>query len=133
MSFSKYSANFNDRAQEAMKARKAALEKFRETTAAPDPEVVARKEERAAARAAKEERRLAAEKERKARLKAEEEARAAEAERLRLEAEATAAKTAKEAEEQRQLEIKYAEMMAAEQKAKRDARYAARKARKFGG
>jgi len=116
--------DFNQRSAASRAARETALEKLR-TKAAPDPAVIA---ERQAARAAREaaaaERRAAAQRaiqeEKAARIRAAEEkaaAEQAEAERLAEEAAAKLA-AAKPARTE------------AELKAARDARYAARKARK---
>jgi hypothetical protein len=110
---------FSDRISAAANAKKSLLEKFQARPKADDPEVAAKLAARQASRAARDQR-LAA---RKAEREAAEAARraaeqaAAEAERIRLEAEAKA-----EAERER--------LMLAEQKSARDARYAARKARK---
>ncbi len=145
------SDNFNDRLSEASKARKAAMEKFRNLPKPNDPVVL----ERAAAQKAVAEAREARIAERKA-------AREAEAARLAAEEAARVAEAARQAEEQRQREIEQAARdaeaarlyalenadretraaildeekrqralaLAAEQKAARDARYAARKSRK---
>ena len=122
--------NFNDRQSAAMNARKALLEKFKAKPGPGDPEFDARQAERKALAAARDARQKAArekaareaEAARVAKLKAEAEARirAAEEERLR-----------KEEEERRyQEELVARETLEAEKKAERDARYAARKARK---
>ena len=111
--------SLNDRLQNKMQAKQALLDRLSKMPKPDDPEVVARKAERAAAA---ERRRIA---------KAEREAARAQAERERLEREAAekiaqaelAAKLARE-EADRQVAL------LAEQKAARDARYAARKKRK---
>jgi hypothetical protein len=107
--------SFNERIQSAQAAKKASLEKFKAKPAADDPAVLARQaalKEIAENRARREaERKIA--REEQAKRDAEEKARL-EAERLVAEAEAAAA----------------AEALVIAQKAARDARYAARKARK---
>lgn len=116
---------FAERRQNADEARKALLEKFKSKPAADDPEVLAKQAERKAiaeARAAREAERLRAKREKaeqEARERAEREAAAAEAARLEAEAKA------------RSEHDLIAQLAAdeAERKAKRDARYAARKAR----
>jgi len=111
--------SLNDRLQNKMQAKQALLDRLSKMPKPDDPEVIARKAERAAAA------------ERRRVEKAERAAAKAEAERQRLERE--------EAERQAQLELeaKLAREEAdrqvallAEQKAARDARYAARKKRK---
>jgi hypothetical protein len=125
--------NFADRLNAAAKAKKAALEKFLAKPAEDDPALAERRAARAAALAARERRtaekkaaREAAEAaaaiEQAAReeaLKREEEARA-----IALKEEEAAREAEREAEAIRQVERER------EQKAARDARYAARKARK---
>lgn len=116
---------FNERIQNSNEAKKALLEKFKQRPTADDPEFQARQAERMAiaeARAQREaeKKRLKQEKaEREAREKAEREAAAEAAARAEAEA-----KTAAE-------DDMIARVLAdeAERKAKRDARYAARKAR----
>ncbi|HWE15571.1 MAG TPA: DUF6481 family protein [Hyphomicrobiaceae bacterium] len=109
---------FADRLQEAATARKVALERFRARPAADDPEVVKRREERMAIAAARE----AREAERRAAKEAEAVVRA---EREAIE------KTEREARERKEAVEKLIRdaAEAAERKAARDARYAARKAR----
>ncbi|MCC7281890.1 MAG: hypothetical protein IT556_05870 [Acetobacteraceae bacterium] len=108
--------NFDDRRKAAMDAKKALLERFRSTIPDPnDPAVVARREADVL-REQKERERAEA---RKIARKAEEERLAREkAERI------AAAEAAKRAETLRKLQL------LADQKKARDARYAARKARK---
>lgn len=110
------SDSFDDRRKAAMEARKAQLERFRAATPDPnDPAVIARREADIA-REQKERERAEA---RKAAKKAEEERLAREkAERI------AAAEAAKRAETLRKLQL------LADQKKARDARYAARKARR---
>jgi hypothetical protein len=109
---------FGDRISAAATARQAALDRFRARPAADDPEVIKRREERmaiAAARATREaERRLV--KEAEAAARAEQEAKD---------------KVEREARERREAIEKVIRdaSEAAERKAERDARYAARKAR----
>jgi hypothetical protein len=111
--------SFGDRIGAAQKAKQAMLERFKAKPAADDPEVVKRREERAALAAAREARLAEREvtkretAEREAREKTEREA----AEALKAEQDAVDA-------------TENATRLAAEQKAARDARYAARKARK---
>jgi hypothetical protein len=121
--------NFNDRMTTAANAKKALLEKFKAKPGPDDPEVAARLAERLAIAAARE-------------IRAGERKAAREAELVRL--------AEVEAERQRQLAVEEAERVAeaaaqrkrdaeavvdslnleAERKAARDARYAARKARR---
>ena len=117
--------NFADRRQAADEAKKALLAKFKARPSADDPAVQARAAERKAAAEAREKRE--AERREEKRLKAEQEAR----ERAEREAAAeTAARAEAEAREQAEQDM-VARLLAdeAERKAKRDARYAARKAR----
>jgi hypothetical protein len=110
---------FGDRLSAAKDARQAMAKKFLTRPAINDPEVVARREERA---------KLAAE--RDARLKERKEERAAEKARIAAESEA---KIKAEADEKAALEeraILDEATREQEAKAARDARYAARKARK---
>jgi len=112
-------ADFAERRKSADAAKKQLLEKLKSAPKPDDPEVVARRAEKAAQAAAREaqraERRLAKQAELE-RQKAEEAAR--------VEAEAARAKAEAEAEAER------AVALLAEQKAERDRRYAARKGRK---
>lgn len=113
---------FADRKEAAEKARKALLEKFKARPGPDDPMMLAAQEQRRAvaeARAVRQAEREAARQAELARLAAAEEARQAELRRL---AEEEAARIAAEKAEQRSL--------LAQQKAARDARYAARKARR---
>jgi hypothetical protein len=119
--------NHNERREAADAAKKAMLEKFKTKTTAPvDPEIAA---QRAAEAKAREEKRVAAEQKRRERVELEKlerklalEAKAkAEADAERFAAEEAVRKAAEEAEA--------AEILAFEQKARRDLKYAARKAR----
>lgn len=111
--------SLTDRLQDANKARQALIQKRREAPKPDDPEVVAQRAARSAL--------LAANKAARERLRAEKEAAArAEAER---EAAEQAAKQA-EAERKKREEADKIIALLAEQKAARDARYAARKKRK---
>jgi len=117
--------NFTDRRQDAAEAKKRLLEKFKSAPKADDPEMAAKRAEREAMAKAREERRAERE-----RLKLEERERkaaeaAAEAEAAHAAANAEA--IAREAEEKSRIERAVAD--AAAMKAKRDQRYAARKAR----
>jgi hypothetical protein len=109
---------FGDRLSAASAAREAALAKFRARPAADDPEVIRRREERLAIARAREARAAerAAIKEAEAKARAEREA-VEKAEREARERREAVEKVIREAAE------------AAERKAARDARYAARKAR----
>ena len=111
--------DFNDRRDNAQNARLAMLERFRARPPADDPEVLAKQAERRAVAEARDQRKA----EREAVRKAEEERIAAE-------------KLAAELAELERLEREAAEkaerdaILAAEQKAARDLRYANRKKRK---
>ncbi len=123
---------FSDRRGAAIDAKKALLEKFKAKPAADDPAVLARQAERKAILEAREIRNAEKERLKQERLareaieKAEREAR--EAEERRVAAELAAEEAARrEAEELERLASELAEDAA--KKAKRDARYAARKQR----
>ena len=121
--------NFNERKEAADKARQAMLQRFKSKAATLDPAIEAQRIEQAKARDAK---RAAAEEKRRARVAAEKEERILQAQ-LKAEAEAAEAKRlADEAEKQRRAEIEAAEVRAFELKARRDLKYAARKARQQG-
>jgi hypothetical protein len=122
-------ANFNDRMTTAANAKKALVEKFKSKPGPDDPEVAARAAERLAIAAAREVRAA----ERKAAREAEL-ARLAEIEAARL-AELAAQEAARIAEaaaqRKRDAEAVVDSLnLEAERKAARDARYAARKARR---
>ena len=122
-----------ERRNAANDAKKALLERFKAKPAADDPAVLARQAERKAILEAREKRAIEKEKlrqEKLAREAAEKAAREAEAEAARLAAEeaAQAEAKAKEAEEVERISRLLGDE--AERKAKRDARYAARKSRK---
>lgn len=111
--------DFNDRREHAANARAAMLERFRSRPAADDPEMVAKQAERKAVAEAREQRRA----EREAARKAEDE---------RIAAEKLAAEIA-ELERLEREAVEKAErdaLLAVEQKAARDLRYANRKKRK---
>lgn len=117
--------NFNDRRQDAAEAKKKLLEKFKSAPKADDPEMAAKRAEREAIAKAREERQAERE-----RVKLEEQARKeaeAKAEAEAAYAAANAEAIAREAEEKERIERAVAD--AAAMKAKRDERYAARKAR----
>ena len=124
--------SFNDRLAAQADARKAALEKFRARPAPDDPAVLERIAAQKAVAEAREKRAAERKAEReaeKARLAAEEAARKAEAEaRAREEAEREKGEAERIANLDADKKAR-ALALAAEQKAKRDARYAARKAR----
>jgi Family of unknown function (DUF6481) len=108
-----------DRLVAAAKAREAMLARYKAGTDATDPEIAARRAEKAKADQEREARRAVQEAEKAVRRAEDEARRAAEAEAAKLAAVAEqAAREAAEEENRRQ------------QKEKRDARYAARKARK---
>jgi hypothetical protein len=124
--------DFSERRTAAVEAKKALLERFKAKPAADDPAVIAKQQERQAILAARAIREKEKEKARQEKL-AREAAERAERERLaeiarkeaeelaRIEAEARAAEELERVARQLNEE--------AEQKAKRDARYAARKSR----
>jgi len=115
-------ADFNDRATAAAKAKQALIEKFRARPGPDDPSVQAKIAERLAIAEAREKR----DQERKLVKEAEAARKAAEElERLAEAARKAAEKTAEE--KARKLDLLAIE---AERKAARDARYAARKARR---
>lgn len=122
--------NHNDRREAADAAKKAMLEKFKTKTSAPvDPEIAA---QRAAEAKAREEKRIAAEQKRRERVELEKLQRKIAAEE-KAQAEAEAAKlAAEEAERKRIADAEAEEIRAFEQKARRDLKYAARKARQSG-
>ncbi|TPK89651.1 hypothetical protein FJ934_12270 [Mesorhizobium sp. B2-4-12] len=121
-----------ERRNAANEAKKALLERFKSKPAADDPAVLARQAERKAILAAREIReaeKARLKQEKLAREAAEKAEREAAAETARIAAEEAAAAEAKirEAEETERIARLLADE--AERKAKRDARYAARKAR----
>jgi hypothetical protein len=105
---------FTDRQKAALEARQNLLKKFRGQPGPDDPEVARRRAEREAIVANRE------------RVKQERET--AKAEQKRLEEEAATAEAVRIAREKEEEEVREAALLV-EQKAKRDARYAARKAR----
>ncbi len=107
--------NLTDRLEAAAKAKQAMLEKFRTRPAADDPAVIARQEARQAISDA-----------RAARVAEREAAHAAQAAQVAEREAAIAAQAAREAAEATEREA----ALEVERKAARDARYAARKARK---
>ena len=121
--------NFNERKEAADKAREAMLQRFKSKAAAIDPAIEAQRIEEAKARDAK---RAVAEEKRRARVAAEKEERILAAQ-LKAEAEAAAiVSAAEEAERKRLADIEAEEIRAFELKARRDLKYAARKARQSG-
>ncbi|TPJ74294.1 DUF6481 family protein [Mesorhizobium sp. B2-7-1] len=121
-----------ERRNAANEAKKALLERFKAKPAADDPAVLARQAERKAildARAIREAEKARLKQEKLAREAAEKAERQAMAEAARLAAEAVAAEEAerRQAEESERIAFELADE--ASRKAKRDARYAARKAR----
>ena len=106
---------FADRQKAANDARKNLLNKFKSQPGHDDPAVVARRAEREALSAKRAEAKATREAEKAEQKRIEEEAKTAEAARIAREAEEAVAKQT---------------AMEAEQKAKRDARYAARKAKR---
>jgi hypothetical protein len=124
---SKHYPTFSDRTKAAADAKQALLQKFKSRTEAPvDEETRKAQLAEALARSAKRE---AAEEARRARVAAEKEQRALEIELKRIEAEEAEKQAAENAEKERLAEIERQEVMEAEQKARRDLRYAQRKAR----
>jgi hypothetical protein len=124
---SKHYPSFADRTKAAAEAKQAVLQKFKNRVEAPvDEETRKAQLAEALARSAKRE---AAEEARRARVAAEKEQRALEAELKRIEAEEAEKRAALEAESARLAEIERLEQLEAEQKARRDLRYAQRKAR----
>lgn len=124
---------FAERRTEAQEAKKALLEKFKARPGPDDPQVQAKKAEREAILDARSKRAEEKEKLRQARLALEEEERRrreAEEEAARIAAEeaSKAEAAARESEENDRIARLLADE--AERKAKRDARYAARKARR---
>ena len=114
--------DFRDRAEAAAKARQAAAEKFRSRPGADDPEVQKRIAERQAIAAARDIRMAERHKAREA-----EQERMMREDAVRIAAEAAQAEAARIAAEERAVRD---EAIRAERKAARDAKYAARKARK---
>ncbi|MGI3779086.1 MAG: DUF6481 family protein [Janthinobacterium lividum] len=115
-------AGFNDRRDAAANAKKALLEKFKSRPAADDPAILQKQAEMKAIADARE-------------VRAAERAKLKEADLVRLRAEEEAAlvekaRLAAEAEEQRLAALEREEAIKAERKAARDAKYAARKARR---
>jgi hypothetical protein len=125
-----------ERRNAASEAKRALLERFKARPDPDDPDVLARRAERQAILEAREQRNREKERLRKEReaIEAAERARreAEEAERRRIEAERLAAE-ARQREQEEVERIATELALDAERKAKRDARYAARKARKRGG
>ncbi|MFT7574957.1 MAG: hypothetical protein ACI9XZ_001328 [Alphaproteobacteria bacterium] len=111
--------SLNDRLENKNLAKQALLERLKKMPKPDDPEVIARKAERAAAA---ERRRVAKVEREAAKVQEERERLEREAEERRAQAELEARQVREEAD--RQVEL------LAEQKAARDARYAARKKRK---
>jgi hypothetical protein len=134
---------FDDRASTASQAKKAQIEKFRASLATPDPALAERQAARAALLADRERRAAQRQAEREAaaaKLAAEQAEAAAQAAALaEREAAQAAAEAERAAEAQREADAaRHAEFLEkqerdlalkAEQKSKRDARYAARKGR----
>jgi hypothetical protein len=114
-----FGKNFGDRMEAAAKAREAALEKFRARPSPDDPAIAAKKAEREAIVRAREAR------------QAEKEAAKAAETAARAEQEALDRAAKAEREEREAVErIEREAALEIEKKAARDARYAARKARK---
>jgi len=124
---SKHFPTFADRSKASNEAKAALLNKFKQKVEAPVDEETRQKQlAEALARSAKRE---AAEEARRARVAQEKEARALEAELKRIEAEEAAKRAAEDAERAAIEEAERKEILEAEQKARRDLRYAQRKAR----
>jgi hypothetical protein len=129
--------NFQDRQAAAAKARQALVEKFRARPAADDPAVLQREAERKAIIEARQEReakraeeRRLAEIENQKRLAADAAAAKAAAARAEAERAEQEKRDAAEADRRAAEEAELKAMVEAEKKAERDARYAARTARK---
>jgi hypothetical protein len=122
--------NHTERRDAAAAAKKAMLEKFKtKTSETVDPAIAA---QRAAEAKARDEKRAEAERKRRERVELEKlERREAAEQKARAEAEAEE-QAAEEAERKRLADIEAAEILAFEQKARRDLKYAARKARQGG-
>jgi hypothetical protein len=121
-----------ERRNAANEAKKALLERFKARPAEDDPQVLARKAERQKileARKIRDAEKARLKQEKLAREAAEKAAREAAEEAARVEAEAKAAAEAKIREAEENERIARVLSDEAERKAKRDARYAARKAR----
>lgn len=116
---------FNDRLQDQAKARAALLERARAKNPQNDPEFAARQAERKRIAEEREAREAARAEQKAAALRAEAERKIAE-EAARIEAERLAKE---EAEKAKRAEADKLVQLLAEQKALRDARYAARKTR----
>lgn len=114
--------SFSDRLGTAAKAKQAMLQRFHARPAADDPAVVAQREARRAIVAARE-----------ARIAEREAAKLAAAAREAAEREERAALELREAAERAQQEEAAAAALELQRKSDRDARYAARKARKKAG
>ncbi len=131
------SASFQDRQKTAAEARKALLEKFKSRPAEDDPVVIEREAKRREiaaareARAAEREAKRLAEAEQKARDEAEQNAKTqARLEAEEREREALSLLEAKQREVEAQEAVEAKALLEIQQKAERDARYAARKGRK---
>ena len=119
---------FNDRLQDQAKARQALLERARAANPQNDPEFVKRQAERKRIAEEREAREKARAEEKAAALRAGAERRVVE-EAAKIESERLAAE---EAEKSKRAEADKLVQLLAEQKALRDARYAARKTRQKG-
>jgi len=120
--------NHNERRDAAVAAKKAMLDKFKQKATAPvDPATAA---QRAAEAKAREDKRLDAEKRRRERVEMEKLERKIAAEQKAKAEEDAIRFAAEEAERQRLADIEAAEVLAFEQKARRDLKYAARKQRR---
>jgi hypothetical protein len=118
--------DFNDRLADQQKARQALLDRARKAAPQNDPEFAARQAERKRIAEERDVRLAAKAAEKAAALKAEAERKIAE-EAARIEAERLAAE---EAEKAKRADADKLVQLLADQKAARDARYAARKAKK---
>jgi hypothetical protein len=122
--------NHNERREAADAAKKAMLEKFKTKATAPvDPAVA---EQRAAEAKAREEKRIIAEQKRRERVELEKLERKLAAEAKVKADEEAALRAAEEAKRKAIEDEEAAEILAFEQKARRDLKYAARKARQGG-
>lgn len=124
--------SFAERRDSANAAKKALLAKFKSRPAEDDPAVIARQAERKAileARAIREEEKARLKAERLAREAEDKKRREAEAEAARIQAEKEAAEAAALAAQEEEERLSAQLGLEAAAKAKRDARYAARKSR----
>lgn len=119
-----------ERMDAAAEAKKAMLEKFKKQSS--DPDLASKREEQMKLAQDRDAKRAAAEEKRRARVEEEKKARQEAAVLKQIEAEEAAKHAAEEAERKRAADAEAAEILAFEQKARRDLKYAQRKARQAG-